>query len=201
MSSEIRSRSHYSEQTFKEVHMEKSQIISSEFYDCIFDHCSFAESGLRYCRFVNCIFQHCDLSLIQLDATTFSSTKFENSKAIGVDWTQADWTATRLGEPISFFNSVVSQSVFVGLKLVSIKFKGCTAVDVDFSYADLTKADFAGTDLSKSLFSNTNLTEGDLSSARNYQIPPAKNVLKQAKFSLPEAMSLLYCMDIELTEG
>jgi uncharacterized protein YjbI with pentapeptide repeats len=74
------------------------------------------------------------------------------------------------------------------------------AADVDFREVDLFQADFAGTDLSESLFSNTNLTEADLSRARNYRIDPGQNVLTQAKFSLPEAMSLLYSLDIVLTE-
>jgi len=50
------------------------------------------------------------------------------------------------------------------------------------------------------MFGNTNLTEADLSRACNYRIDPAQNVLGQAKFSLPEAMSLLYSMDIVLVE-
>jgi len=45
------------------------------------------------------------------------------------------------------------------------------------------------------------LTEADLSKARNYLIDPGLNQLKKAKFSLPEAMSLLYNMDIILTGG
>lgn len=52
--------------------------------------------------------------------------------------------------------------------------------------------------MTNTLFSNTNLTEADLSAARNYHITPGQNVLKRAKFSLPEAMSLLYSLDIDL---
>jgi len=50
------------------------------------------------------------------------------------------------------------------------------------------------------MFGNTNLTEADLSRARNYHIDPGQNVLRQARFSLPEAKSLLYSMDIVLVE-
>jgi uncharacterized protein YjbI with pentapeptide repeats len=87
------------------------------------------------------------------------------------------------------------------LSLPGIQIEDCVAVDVDFREADLSQADFAGTDLSRSLFSNTNLTEADLSDARNYHIAPGQNVLTKAKFSLPEATSLLYNLDIDLTEG
>lgn len=37
--------------------------------------------------------------------------------------------------------------------------------------------------------------------ARNYAIDPTQNTLKKAKFSLPEAMSLLRSLDIELIDS
>jgi uncharacterized protein YjbI with pentapeptide repeats len=73
-------------------------------------------------------------------------------------------------------------------------------VNVDFREADLSGASFGATDLSESLFSSTDLSEADLSRARNYSIAPGRNVLTQARFSLPEAMALLYGLDIVLVE-
>jgi uncharacterized protein YjbI with pentapeptide repeats len=180
--------------------LEPAQLLSNEFYDCTFIRCSLAKAVIRNCRFINCLFQECDLSLVQVPGSAFSVTRFEDSKVMGVDWTQADWAATRLGDPIAFYKCAISHSTFIGLRLRGIQIRDCVAVDVDFREADLSKANFAGTDLSESLFSNTNLTEANLSSARNYRIAPAQNTLKQAKFSFPEAMSLLYSLDIVLTE-
>jgi hypothetical protein len=51
------------------------------------------------------------------------------------------------------------------------------------------------------MFSSTNLTKADLSTAKNYHIPPEQNILKGTRFSLPEAMSLLYSMDIILDDN
>jgi fluoroquinolone resistance protein len=200
LDSSIGSHGEYTDQTFKEVHLDDEQLVSSEFYDCTFLRCSFAGCTLRACRFVNCTFRQCDLSLIQVPESAFSGTRFEDSKVVGVDWTQADWAAVGLGDPIGFSRCVISHSTFISLSLKKLQVRDCVATDVDFREADLTKADFAGTDLSESLFSSTNLTEADLSSARNYHIPPGQNILKQAKFSLPEAMALLYGMDIILID-
>jgi fluoroquinolone resistance protein len=200
LDSSIDSHSEYTDQTFKEVHLDSAQLVFSEFHDCTFLRCSFVESTFRNCRFVNCTFQHCDLRLIRVPNSVFSGTRFEDSKVVGVDWTQADWGAVGLGDPIGFFKCAISHSTFIGLSLKGLQVKDCIATDVDFREAHLTKANFAGTDLSKSLFSNTDLTEADLSRARNYHIPPEQNILKQAKFSLPEAMALLYGMDIVLIE-
>jgi fluoroquinolone resistance protein len=56
------------------------------------------------------------------------------------------------------------------------------------------------TDFSNSRFQHTNLTEADFTGATNYAIAASLNTLKKTKFSLPEAMSLLYSLDIILTE-
>ncbi len=196
----IHSQTHHADSSFEGVSLERGELFSSEFYDCVFMRCSFVESVFRKCRFVNCVFQGCDLALIQVPETTFSATRFENSKVIGVNWTQANWPTTGLGHSVSFLKSAISHSTFLGLRLSGTHITDCVAVDVDFREADLSKANFAGTDLSKSMFGKTNLTEADLSRARNYHIDPGQNVLRQAKFSLPEAMSLLYSLDIVLAE-
>jgi len=190
----------YAGQTFKEIRLEQARLLSNEFHDCTFDRCSFVETTFRSCRFVNCVFMHCDLSLIQLPHCSFAAVRFESSKVIGVNWTRARWPLTRLWDPVCFSKCAISHSTFIGLNLKRIQIQDCVAVDVDFREADLSQADFAGTDLSDSLFLNTNLTKADLSRARNYQIDPSQNIVKGAKFSLPEAMSLLYNLDIALIE-
>ena len=197
----IRTGTYHADQVFKEHWLERAHFDSNEFQDCTFDRCTLVEATFQGCRFVNCVFRHCDLSLVQVPNCSFAVTRFEDSKVIGVDWTRADWPAARLLDPFGFFRCAISHSTFIGLSLPRVQFKDCVAVDVDFRETDLSKADFAGTDLSESLFSHTNLTEADLSSARNYDIDAGRNVLKRARFSLPEAMSLLYGLDIVLTEG
>jgi uncharacterized protein YjbI with pentapeptide repeats len=196
----IKSQAYYAEQVFKRLNLDQQRFESSEFYDCKFIRCSFSESLFSSCRFVNCTFQDCDLSLIQLTGSSFSATRFEDSKVIGVDWTQADWSSPSIGAPIGFIKSTLNHATFIGLKLREIEIIDSIAVNVDFREADLSQSDFSGTDLSKSLFSNTDLTAADLSRARNYHIAPGQNTLKQTKFSLPEAMSLLYNLDIDLIE-
>jgi uncharacterized protein YjbI with pentapeptide repeats len=71
---------------------------------------------------------------------------------------------------------------------------------VDFSDANLEKADFRGTDLEKSIFRNTDISGANFVGAKNYYISPQYNRLKGAKFSLPEAMSLLYGLEIVLED-
>ncbi len=98
-----------------------------------------------------------------------------------------------------FEECVIDHSTFLGLDLKGISFVDCTAKDVDFREADLSNADFSGSDLTGAQFGGTNLTGANLERARNYSIDPGRNVLKGARFSLPEVMSLLSGLDIEIS--
>lgn len=201
MSSKLTDQTQYQDQRFRNLDPAEPRLVGSEFYDCHFEACAFGERVLQNCRFVACTFEKCDLSLAQIPGTAFSATRFLDSRVIGVDWTQADWSGVSLGQPIGFERCALSHSTFIGLSLPGIQIKGCLAADVDFREADLSGADFSNSDLDQSLFANTNLSKADFRTARNYHIAPGQNVLKGARFTLPEAMSLLYNLDIDLSEG
>ena len=200
MVTKIQSHVYHLDETISGVDLAGTTIIAGEFHDCIFLNCSFAETVFESCRFVDCLFRGCDLSLAQVPYSSFASARFEQSRVQGVNWTKAKWEANWLGKPPVFVDSTINHSTFIGLQLKGIVIKDCSSADVDFREADLTGADFSGSDLSKSLFGKTNLTKANLGSARNYHIDPRQNTLTKAKFSLPEAISLLYSMDIVLED-
>ncbi len=77
-------------------------------------------------------------------------------------------------------------------------FEDSILIDVDFSSANMQRAQFANCDLSGATFRNTNLSRADFSTAKNYDIDPKINILAKAKFSMPEAVSLLSGLGIEL---
>ena len=195
---EFQPQSFFSDQGFDHSRLENKTIISSEFHDCTFTSSIFNEVVFAHCRFVNCLFQDCDLSLLKVPGTFFSACKFERSRVIGVDWTQADWDSAGLQLPISFKRTAIDHSTFIGLSLPAVQIKDCSVKNVDFRETDLSQAILQGSDFSESLFQNTNLTKADLRGAINYHINPEKNILAGARFSLPEAMSLLYAMNIDL---
>lgn len=181
---------------FENTHTDLGEILKSRFTDCTFVRCSFGSVSLVNCRFDNCTFKECDLSLAKLFGSSFPSTVFENSKIVGINWTQCNWSSIGLSHLGGFFDCILSHSTFIGLDLEGIQMKNCIAYEVDFRDVNLSKANFEGTDLAGSLFVKTNLSEADLSEARNYDIDARNNIVKQAKFSLPEAIALLYSMDI-----
>ena len=199
MEEPIVSKGRYTERPFEAADSAGLEIAAAEFQECRFVRCSLSESVLRACVFDECVFVECDLSLVKLPHSVFSSTRFEDSKIIGVNWTEARWPRLRLLVPVRFEKCIINHSTFLGLDLKGVRFTECTAKDVDFREADLSKADFSGTDLTGAQFGRTNLTGANLESARNYRIVPAENTLKGARFSLPEAMSLLSGLDIEIS--
>lgn len=200
MTDTIQSHAVYEEVIFKDLQLVHLELTGSEFTGCTFTHCSLVEAVLRDCRFVGCRFIGCDLSLLQVPGSSFTTTRFENTRLLGINWTLAHWPAAGLGDPVGFWKCGLSHSTLLGISLPGLQLIDCAVLEVDFREADLSGADLSGSDLSGSLFLHTNLAAADLSRARNYHINPAENKLHGAKFSLPEAMALLYCLDIELID-
>ena len=190
----------YEDQTFDGLALGGEEVRAKEFAGCVFVGCSFLETAFSACRFVDCEFVRCDLSLCHVEDCSFTSVKFIDSQAIGVNWTEASWPARGLFNAIGFERCAISHSTFIGLGLRRVVIVDCVARDADFAEAELTQANCAGTDFKDSRFLHTDLTEADFTGASNYAIAPNLNVLRKTRFALPEAMSLLYGLDIILTE-
>ncbi|MGD9047345.1 MAG: pentapeptide repeat-containing protein [Anaerolineae bacterium] len=190
----------YEDQSFAGLVLQKGEVRAKEFYGCLFSGCSFLETAFVGCRFMDCVFKECDLSLCRVVECSFTNTRFQASQVIGVNWTEASWPKRGLLASIEFADCAISHSTFIGLSLRGIEMSGCVARDVDFAEADLCQANCTQTDFVDSRFLHTDLTEADFRGARNYAIDANLNVLKRTQFSLPEAMSLLYSLDIILSE-
>ena len=188
----------YVEQLFEKIEFSKERINSKEFIECIFQDCDFPETIFQNCKFKECTFRKCNLSLIKVIDCSFTNTLFEDSKIIGVNWSEVSWAKVKLSCPITFLKCDISLSTFIGLDLRKIVIKECRAHDVAFRETDLTKAQLMGTDFTKSQFFETNLTKADLAKAKSYTIDIYQNKIAKAKFTLPEALSLLYTMGIEV---
>lgn len=197
---ELLGAKNFTDQAFIDVGHQELQLDSVQFQNCVFQQSTFHESEFLNCSFWHCRFEDCDLSLLQIPGTRFRSTEFIKSKVIGIDWTRGDWSERVIGKALYFDACELSYSTFLGLELDQFECLNSVCREVDFRETDLTAADFSGTDLEGSIFLNTNLVEADLRLAKNYSISPETNNLSQAKFSFPEAMSLLYNLDINLED-
>jgi uncharacterized protein YjbI with pentapeptide repeats len=187
-----KSNSYYKE-TFSGLTLTNSKIQSKEFEDCTFEKCIFIECEFNACRFLDCNFSGCSISANKPFNSQFTNIVFKDSKIMGFDWTKAK--NVRL---LSFERCDISYSNFSYLKLPELKLLECIAHEANFNETDLTSGIFTKTDFLNSVFSSTNLTKADFRKAFNFGIDFNFNTLKKARFSLPEAMSLLKSLDIIL---
>lgn len=185
---------------FKNVDLSKKGIDSKEFDNCLFVNCNLSETVFINSKFYECKFTNCNLSMIKVKGCSFFDIIFEDSKTIGINWTEAAWPTIKLMSPLKFYKCVLDYSSFFGLSLKEVAIVECHAQEVDFREADCTEADFTYTDFSNSFFGKTNLTKADFTEAINYNIDIFTNIIKKAKFSLPEATNLLKCLDIGLID-
>ncbi len=191
----------YADQTFKRINYAGQQISQRVFDNCIFSACTFTETVFSNCQFRDCTFRDCDLRLAQLPGSTFINVRFEQSKVTGINWANTNWAKGGLFTPVHFTECDISYSGFVGLDLKKIQIVRCVAKDADFADANMMQANCTDTDFAGSRFLHTNLTEADFTNATGYTITASMNTLRKAKFSLPEAIRLLYGLDIIVVGG
>ncbi len=99
-----------------------------------------------------------------------------------------------------FAECVLDYGTFMGLELHRLTAVSCSIKDVDFSGADLTEANFKGSTFTNSQFRNTTLAKANFQQAKEYTIDIRSNDVSKAKFSMPEAVSLLHSLDIVLED-
>lgn len=187
-------------QTFKDLDLDGEEVRGKTFDECSFKDCSFNETHFIACTFTDCTFEDCDLSLMHVQGCRFSNISYTQCQISGVNWSAAAPAMLSNQAALKFNSCGLNYSTFIVTKLRGLVMRDCSARDVDFSDADLQKAIFCGTDLTNCRFVNTDLTGADFRGARNYIIPPEFNKIKDAHFSLPDAIGLLYGLDIHLDE-
>ena len=190
----------YYEETFSKLVIKDECIEHIEFQGCQFNQCKFMGVAFNKVTFIDCDFDACDLSLATFKGCKFSEVSFKNANLAGINWTELNWPLVKLTSPLYFHSSNISHSSFYSLDLTDLIIEDCKAHDVDFRETNLNHASFVGSDLQNSLFMHTNLKQADFTNATNYSIDPQINSITQARFSVPEVMSLLNYFDIKIND-
>ncbi|PQO25575.1 hypothetical protein C5Y96_24905 [Blastopirellula marina] len=173
--------------TFTGLDLSGAQLRNKEFSNCRWESCHFFETELVECNFEDCFWKSCNLSVTVLKGAGFVDCRFYGSKLLGVNWA----AGTRMPFRVSFENSDLSNSSFARMRLTKIQMKRCRLREADFSHTKMPYADLSGCDLKDARFFGTDLSNANLRNAEAYCIDPTQNTLKGARFSLPEALSLL----------
>ncbi len=184
----------YEDETFKSLNAKEINLKKSIFNHVVFEQCNFTESDWQGAELCDCQFKNCNLSLINLTGSKLQDTTFEECKIVGVDFYKCEKFIH-----IKFIKSILQTCNFTDLKLKKISFKGSRIKEVYFANTELVETDFTDTDLAGTIFHRCDLTKSDFRNAKNYIIDLQANNLKKAKFSFPEAINLLKCLDIEIS--
>lgn len=200
---EFNAGSMFEQLVIKDLIITDKELNYMSFYECDFDGCDFSKVTFGACTFSDCKFTNCNLTLVRIPSSKIENTTFSACKMVGIDWCVAVWRKVlpnkkRPDFTIQFINCVLNYSIFIELNLTRAKFIDCALHDTGFENADLSFANFTGSDLQGAIFRDTNLTKADLSKAKNYTINASRNIITKAKFAFPEALSLVYALDIEL---
>jgi len=169
-------------------------IKSKSFYNCTFTNCDFTESDFSFSLLSDCVFEDSNLSLIKLAETKLHNVQFNRCKILGVDFTQI----SKLIFKMDFQESQITKCTFSSLDLSESELIDCVIHQSDFFQTNLSKSDFSGSDLHDTIFEDTDLTEADFTNAKNYSINPLTNKVKNAVFTMPDAIHLLDALEVNI---
>ena len=174
----------YVGEEFTGLRLEGGEVNGILFEDCLFTDCRLEGVALRGCRFTGCHFRGCRLGGLKADNVQAMGNSFEGCVVLGLDWSALlDPRKQDLGFlPFdSFARCDLAGSFFEGCRLSGADFSGCPLRGASFSHCDLTGADFRR--------------------AQEYSFSTEGNQVKGAKFSMPEAVGLLYGLGLQIEEG
>ncbi|WKZ30084.1 MAG: pentapeptide repeat-containing protein [Candidatus Dojkabacteria bacterium] len=183
-----------SDEEYENVHFREHRYTpegmrSITFRKCLFSRCDFSEGELKKVRFEQCVFADCNLNVAKLTDSQFDNTMFIRCRLSGIDWSACN---TSMGFTVQCYESDLSYNIFSSMDISESKFIKCQFVEALFSEVKARKCKFRRSDFTRSQFQKSVLIGADFRKAKNYLINPHENICKNAKFSYPEILGLLY---------
>ncbi len=194
----------YAGEEFSGLRLEEGGFHGILFEDCLFADCRFQGLSLHACQFTGCHFARCRLGGLQFDNVQAMGNSFEDCAVLGLDWSALlDPRKQDLGFlPFdSFARCTLHHCVFFHLDLRKFSFAGCDLSGSFFEGCKLNGAAFPGCLLRGTAFSHNDLSDADFREASEYGFSIEGNQVKGAKFSMPEAVNLLYGLGLEIDGG
>lgn len=178
---------YFEDKEFDSIQFATAPMQKGEYDSCVFRHCNLESADLSGMAFNDCSFIDCNLSLAKLTKTAFRKVIFRDCKMLGLHFENC----TPFGLEFTFEHCILNHGSFYELNISKTNFRYCSLVEVEFTRAQLKGTTFDECDLLNAHFEDTNLEKADLRTSFHYSIHPALNKMTGAKFSFPEAKSLL----------
>lgn len=188
----------YESERFAGLEFENQEFSDYHFTDCEFADCVISFCKFHHCHFSDCRFTGCRLSNNSTQQSRMSDLAFENCSIIGMNW--REWMPVN-GFSQSFdlvLNCHIKYNTFMEMNLTKFVFSGNDITDSLFGDCRLESSSFKGCNLANTEFFRCNLIKSDFRDAEGYKIDINTNHLKNAVFSLPEAVHLLTGLGIKI---
>ncbi len=185
--SELLQQTFHEDETFSDINIENRILNNYEFYSCSFNNCNFSYIDFTSTTFDDCEFVNCSLIVTKMLNCSFRYVLFKQSKLQGINFE----TLNQFALEVHFSKSKLELCTFIKMQLSNTLFNNSLLYECDFIDNNLSGANCKKCDFAKTVFQGNNCFKADFSNAKNYNIDPTKNNLTSAKFSLPEAISLL----------
>ena len=183
---------------FSDIRLSGGTVENRSFTDCVFTDCRIENVTFRNCAFRDCVFNSCSVRNIRSDVSLLKGAEFTGCRLFGMNFSELGGGGP-FDEPLyRMQDSELRYCYFINMELKKFRFASNSFSDCEFSSCQMPGSDFSGCDLTATSFSGCDLRNCDFRRAAGYRIDIASNRLKDALFSLPEAVSLLAGLGIKV---
>lgn len=164
-------------ETFEQIDFLRADL-DTDYVQCTFVGCSFAQLLLIDTFFEDCVFQNCDFSMTDFK-NSMRDVTFRDCKLVGANFAELNGVSGGF----VFQDTRMDYAVLVGVRLHKARFENCILHETGLDQAELKEAVFDRCDLSGATFNGANLEKTDFSTAYNYTLIPENCKLKKTVFS------------------
>ena len=192
-------RAEYREgERFERLTFTEETFYDCDFSDCVFADCTFDSCKLDHSVFTECQFLRCTITNLKTTMSRAKFTDFEDCTLTNIDWMSLQGDGA-FADPIeSLKGCTLKYNTFTEMNLTKFKFGGNVILRSMFAKCNLVSADFEKCDLLDTEFYQCDLRKASFRDASGYKVDIFGSKLKDAKFSLPEAVNLLNDLQIKL---
>ena len=165
------------------------------FVDCSFTKCELDHTTLNECKFVRC-----EITGLRSTHSSVQSLDFEDCRLNEIEWAPL-MSNGAFPDPIHTLKECsLKYNTFTEMNFNRFDFSdGNEIVGSMFAKCEMQLANFKGVELHETEFYQCDLRKADFRDAAGYKVDILGSRLKDAKFSLPEAVNLLADLKIKLS--
>ena len=173
---------------------------SCDFADCVFVDCSFSKCELDHTTLNECRFVRCEITGLRSVSSSVQSLDFEDCRLNEIEWAPL-MSNGAFPDPIHTLKGCsLKYNTFTEMNFNRFDFSnGNEIVGSMFAKCEMQLASFKGTELHETEFYQCDLRKADFREATGYKVDILGSRLKDARFSLPEAVNLLADLKIKLS--